>query len=46
MAEQGADRVSLHGFSTLWLNDAVAADVKAADPMDTVERIARLLFDG
>lgn len=36
----------MHGFSTLWLNDAVAADVKAADPMDTVERIARLLFDG
>ncbi|UVO13765.1 TetR/AcrR family transcriptional regulator [Mycobacterium sp. SVM_VP21] len=35
----------VHGFSTLWLNDAVADGVKAADPMDTVERIARLLFD-
>lgn len=36
----------VHGFSTLWLNDAVDARVKAADPMHTVERIARLLFDG
>lgn len=36
----------VHGFSTLWLNDAVDAGVKAADPMATVERIARLLFDG
>lgn len=35
----------VHGFSTLWLNDAVDARVKAADPMRTVERIARLLFD-
>lgn len=35
----------VHGFATLWLNDAIAAGVKAADPMDTVERIARLLFD-
>lgn len=36
----------VHGFSTLWLNDAVDAGVQAADPMHTVERIARLLFDG
>lgn len=36
----------VHGFSTLWLNDAVDARVEAADPMRTVERIARLLFDG
>lgn len=36
----------VHGFSTLWLNDAVDARVKAADPMGTVERIARLLFEG
>lgn len=36
----------VHGFSTLWLNDAVHASVKASDPMDTVERIARMLFDG
>jgi hypothetical protein len=36
----------VHGFSTLWLNDAVNAGVKATDPMRTVERIARMLFDG
>jgi AcrR family transcriptional regulator len=36
----------VHGFSTLWLNDAVNARVKATDPMQTVERIARMLFDG
>lgn len=30
----------------LWLNDAVAAEAKASDPMVTVERIGRLLFDG
>jgi AcrR family transcriptional regulator len=35
----------VHGFSTLWLNDAVNARVKATDPMRTVERIARMLFD-
>jgi AcrR family transcriptional regulator len=36
----------VHGFSTLWLNDAVNAAVKQADPMDTVARIATMLFDG
>ena len=36
----------VHGFSMLWLNDAVNAQVKAADPMHTVERIARMLFEG
>ncbi|MDQ2625936.1 MAG: TetR/AcrR family transcriptional regulator [Actinomycetota bacterium] len=36
----------VHGFSTLWLNDAVDPAVKATDPMRTVERIARMLFDG
>lgn len=36
----------VHGFSTLWLNDAVNAAVKQADPMDTVLRIATMLFDG
>lgn len=36
----------VHGFTTLWLNDAVNARVKAIDPMTTVERIARMLFDG
>jgi hypothetical protein len=30
----------------LWLNDAVDARVKAADPMRTVERIARMMFEG
>ncbi|OBA64740.1 TetR family transcriptional regulator [Mycobacterium sp. 1100029.7] len=35
----------VHGFSTLWLNDAVNADIKAADPMATVSRIATMLFE-
>jgi hypothetical protein len=29
----------------LWLNDAVNAELKATDPMATVERIAAMLFD-
>ncbi|OBG30190.1 TetR/AcrR family transcriptional regulator [Mycobacterium sp. 852002-51057_SCH5723018] len=36
----------VHGFSMLWLNDAVNAAVRRADPMDTVLRIATMLFDG
>jgi hypothetical protein len=36
----------LHGFSTLWLNDAVNAWVKATDPMVTIERIVTMLFEG
>lgn len=36
----------VHGFSTLWLNEAVNAQIKKADPMDTVMRIATMLFDG
>jgi AcrR family transcriptional regulator len=36
----------VHGFSMLWLNDAVNAQVRRADPMDTVTRIATMLFDG
>jgi AcrR family transcriptional regulator len=35
----------VHGFSTLWLNDAVNAAVREADPMDTVRRIATMLFE-
>jgi hypothetical protein len=35
----------VHGFSMLWLNDAVNARLKATDPMVTVERIARMLFE-
>lgn len=35
----------VHGFSMLWLNDAVNARVKAKDPMVTVERIATMLFE-
>jgi AcrR family transcriptional regulator len=35
----------VHGFSMLWLNDAVNAEVKAADPMAEVKRIARMLFE-
>jgi hypothetical protein len=30
----------------LWLNHAVPADVAGVDPMITVDRIARMLFDG
>jgi AcrR family transcriptional regulator len=36
----------VHGFSMLWLNDAVGAEVKAIDPMATVGRIATMLFQG
>lgn len=36
----------VHGFATLWLNDAVSAEVKGADPMASVMRIATMLFDG
>jgi AcrR family transcriptional regulator len=36
----------VHGFSTLWLNNAVNAQVSRADPMDTVMRIATMLFEG
>ncbi|MCV7377593.1 TetR family transcriptional regulator [Mycobacterium alsense] len=36
----------VHGFSMLWLNDAVNADVRRLDPMDTVARIATMLFEG
>ncbi|MGB6207929.1 TetR/AcrR family transcriptional regulator [Mycobacterium sp.] len=35
----------VHGFSMLWLNDAVNARLKETDPTVTVERIARMLFD-
>jgi AcrR family transcriptional regulator len=35
----------VHGFSMLWLNDAVNAELKATDPMVTVERIAMMLFE-
>jgi hypothetical protein len=35
----------VHGFSMLWLDDAVNAGVKAGDPMATVERIATMLFE-
>ena len=36
----------VHGFSMLWLNDAVNAQVRQVDPMDTVKRIATMLFEG
>ena len=36
----------VHGFSTLWLNDAVNDEVRQTDPMDTVLRIATMLFEG
>jgi AcrR family transcriptional regulator len=34
----------VHGFSILWLNDAVNDQVRQTDPMDTVMRIATMLF--
>jgi AcrR family transcriptional regulator len=36
----------VHGFSMLWLNGAVNAQVREMDPMDTVTRIATMLFEG
>jgi AcrR family transcriptional regulator len=36
----------VHGFSMLWLNDAVNDQVRRADPMITVMRIATMLFEG
>jgi AcrR family transcriptional regulator len=33
----------VHGFSLLWVNGAVDTQ---ADPLESVERIARMLFDG
>jgi AcrR family transcriptional regulator len=36
----------VHGFSTLWLNRAVNAETAAEAPMDVVERIGLMLFDG
>jgi AcrR family transcriptional regulator len=36
----------VHGFATLWLNDAVNDQIRATDPMDTVRRIATMLFAG
>jgi hypothetical protein len=35
----------VHGFSMLWLNDAVNPEMKATDPMATVQRIAMMLFE-
>lgn len=36
----------VHGFSTLWLNDAVNVHIRQADPMEAVARIATMLFEG
>jgi hypothetical protein len=33
----------VHGFSLLWLNDAVD---RTGDPIGTIERLALMLFDG
>jgi AcrR family transcriptional regulator len=35
----------VHGFSMLWLNDAVNAQVRQTDPMEAVMRIATMLFE-
>jgi hypothetical protein len=34
----------VHGFSMLWLNDALSPELKNADPMAAVGRIAAMLF--
>lgn len=36
----------VHGFSTLWLNGAVSPDTAAQQPMEVIERIGLMLFDG
>ncbi|MBV9089961.1 MAG: TetR/AcrR family transcriptional regulator [Mycobacteriaceae bacterium] len=36
----------VHGFALLWLNNSVPGAFATVDPMITVERIARMLFDG
>jgi AcrR family transcriptional regulator len=36
----------VHGFAMLWLNRAVSPRIASTEPMLTVERIARMLFDG
>lgn len=36
----------VHGFSMLWLNDAVSTRLTAANPMTSAERIATMLFEG
>ncbi len=35
----------VHGFSMLWLNDAVNSQIRQTDPMETVTRIATMLFE-
>jgi AcrR family transcriptional regulator len=46
MGAQMAAWSLVHGFAMLWLNDAVPAEIAETDPTVTVERIARMLFDG
>jgi hypothetical protein len=36
----------VHGFSTLWLNQAVNAQTTGEDPVVAIQRIAQMLFDG
>jgi AcrR family transcriptional regulator len=36
----------VHGFAMLWLNGAAPPGLAQSDPMATVERIARILFEG
>lgn len=36
----------VHGFSMLWLNNAFTPDVIRADPIELVERMGQILFDG
>ncbi|BBZ01989.1 TetR family transcriptional regulator [Mycolicibacterium chitae] len=36
----------VHGFATLWLNNAVPPEFRDVDPVVSTERIANMLFDG
>ncbi|MCV7180304.1 TetR-like C-terminal domain-containing protein, partial [Mycolicibacterium sphagni] len=36
----------VHGFATLWLNNAVPPEFRDVDPVVATERIANMLFDG
>lgn len=49
-ADPGTARLAawslVHGFSTLWLNEALGSATAARDPMEIVQRMGLMLFDG
>jgi AcrR family transcriptional regulator len=36
----------VHGFSLLWVNDAIKGEAAEGDPIATIDRLALMLFDG